>query len=498
RSSTETKIVNNRCVKNIYMDRLIVYNLLLYFVYILQGEVSCHSASPTKSFFSRGPFSRPSSPMSAPARSRNSPGSPKTIFPYPSQQDSSPRSPRRLNSSTRKASSLSSPPTTPTQAIKQPPPFPLEVSRSDPEQPEERLRSLSSPLDTGQRFSLPSTKPPQIPSSTLISTSRLIGLIVLCFSTAVEESESDIYMRFMKSHKCYDIVPTSSKLVVFDTTLQVKKAFFALVANGVRAAPLWETKKQSFVGMLTITDFINILHRYYKSPMVQIYELEEHKIETWRELYLQETFKPLVNISPDASIFDAVYSLIKNKIHRLPVIDPVSGNALYILTHKRILKFLQLFVCEMPKPAFMKQTLEELGIGTYSNIAFIHPDTPIIKALSIFVERRVSALPVVDESGKVVDIYSKFDVINLAAEKTYNNLDISVTQALMHRSQYFEGVMKCNRLETLETIVDRIVKAEVHRLVVVDENACIVGIVSLSDILQALVLTPAGIDALHC
>ncbi|MGH0165973.1 UNVERIFIED_CONTAM: hypothetical protein FKN15_067062, partial [Acipenser sinensis] len=65
---------------------------------------------------------------------------------------------------------------------------------------------------------------------------------------AVEESESDIYMRFMKSHKCYDIVPTSSKLVVFDTTLQVKKAFFALVANGVRAAPLWETKKQSFVG----------------------------------------------------------------------------------------------------------------------------------------------------------------------------------------------------------------------------------------------------------
>lgn len=30
--------------------------------------------------------------------------------------------------------------------------------------------------------------------------------------------------------------------------LQVKKAFFALVANGVRAAPLWESKKQSFVG----------------------------------------------------------------------------------------------------------------------------------------------------------------------------------------------------------------------------------------------------------
>lgn len=53
-------------------------------------------------------------------------------------------------------------------------------------------------------------------------------------------------------------------------------------------------------------------------------------------------------------------------------------------------------------------------------------------------------------------------VQNLAAEKTYNNLDLTVTQALRHRSQYFEGVMKCNKLETLQTIVDRIVKAEVH------------------------------------
>ncbi|XP_023828407.2 5'-AMP-activated protein kinase subunit gamma-2 isoform X3 [Salvelinus sp. IW2-2015] len=493
---------------------------------IQKDDGSCHSASPTKGFFTRGPFSRPSSPKSAPARTKNSPGSPKTIFPYTSShQDSPPKSPRRLSfsgifrsssrdsnstspvsiklfSRARKASGISSPPSTPpTQAAKQPPAFPLEAYRSEPERLEARMRSYSSPPDTGQRFSLRCSKPPMTPSAPIAnSRSRPVhglaeGMLekLDLEDEAFEESESDIYMRFMKSHKCYDIVPTSSKLVVFDTTLQVKKAFFALVANGVRAAPLWETKKQSFVGMLTITDFINILHRYYKSPMVQIYELEEHQIETWRELYLQETFKPLVNISPDASIFDAVYSLIKNKIHRLPVIDPVSGNALYILTHKRILKFLQLFVCEMPKPAFMKQTLEELTIGTYHNIAFIHPNTPIIKALNIFVDRRVSALPVVDESGKVVDIYSKFDVINLAAEKTYNNLDITVTQALRHRSQYFEGVMKCNRLETLETIVNRIVKAEVHRLVVVDENARIVGIVSLSDILQALVLTPAGI-----
>lgn len=52
----------------------------------------------------------------------------------------------------------------------------------------------------------------------------------------------------------------------------------------------------------------------------------------------------LVSISPDASLYDAIKTLIHNRIHRLPVIDPLTGNVLYILTHKRILRFLFLYV----------------------------------------------------------------------------------------------------------------------------------------------------------
>ena len=81
------------------------------------------------------------------------------------------------------------------------------------------------------------------------------------------------------------MIPTSAKLVVFDTELLVKKAFFALVYNGVRAAPLWDSKNQKFVGMLTITDFIRILQMYYKSPTAEMEELEEHKLATWRSKF---------------------------------------------------------------------------------------------------------------------------------------------------------------------------------------------------------------------
>ncbi|XP_026121744.1 5'-AMP-activated protein kinase subunit gamma-1-like [Carassius auratus] len=335
------------------------------------------------------------------------------------------------------------------------------------------------------------------------------------------DPNAEAYMNFVKKHCCYDAIPTSCKLVIFDTTLQVKKAFFALVANGLRAAPLWDNKLQRFVGktelaecvhiifiyelfsclfhslaiftgMLTITDFINILHRYYRSPMVQIYELEEHKIETWRDVYLQYHDQCLISITPDASLFDAVYSLLKHKIHRLPVIDPQSGNVLHILTHKRILKFLHIFGAAMPKPRFLKMQIKDAGIGTFTDVATVSQTASVYDALSVFVERRVSALPVVDDNGKVVALYSRFDVINLAAQKTYNNLSMSMQEAMRRRCCSVEGVIKCYPDETLETAIDRIVKAEVHRLVLVDRDDVVRGIISLSDLLQAFVLSPAG------
>ena len=65
-----------------------------------------------------------------------------------------------------------------------------------------------------------------------------------------ESDEGQIFIKFFRYHKCYDLIPTSAKLVVFDTQLLVKKAFFALVYNGVRAAPLWDSSKQRFVAIL--------------------------------------------------------------------------------------------------------------------------------------------------------------------------------------------------------------------------------------------------------
>lgn len=59
----------------------------------------------------------------------------------------------------------------------------------------------------------------------------------------------------------------------------------------------------------------------------------------------------------------------------------------------------------------MQKKLRDLKIGTYDNIETADETTTIITALHKFVERRVSALPMVDAEGRLTDIYAKFDVI---------------------------------------------------------------------------------------
>ncbi|KAF5285899.1 hypothetical protein FQA39_LY04360 [Lamprigera yunnana] len=110
---------------------------------------------------------------------------------------------------------------------------------------------------------------------------------------------------FFKFHKWYDLIPTSTNVVVFDTQLLVKKACFDLMYNGVRATLLWDSSQQEF--------------------------------------------------------------------------------------------------------------LRETKIATYDDIEVAYEDTSIIVALKKFLGQRVSALPLVDSQGPLVDIYAEFDVINLAA-----------------------------------------------------------------------------------
>lgn len=71
---------------------------------------------------------------------------------------------------------------------------------------------------------------------------------------------------------------------------------------------------------------------------------------------------------------------------------------------------------------------------------------------------------------------------------------MTINEALAFRKERAENVAKCYKHEILSSCMERIVKAEVHRLVVVDSEEHVIGVLSLSDLLNYIVRRPNQLD----
>jgi 5'-AMP-activated protein kinase regulatory gamma subunit len=232
----------------------------------------------------------------------------------------------------------------------------------------------------------------------------------------------------------------------------------------------------------------------YDSKWNSLDTLETSSILEWKQDLLKTSnklMKPnIIQLSPQDSLYTAILTLIEHKIHRIPVIDPLTHDFLFLITHKRILKFLYLYIYDLPQPQFIHQTLDELKIGTYENLVLIDLQSKLIEVLRKFQSLRISALPVVDSEKRLHDVYSKFDIMHLAATRTYANLDVPLCDILDSIHDHnTRQLATCKKNDQLFELMDKFVTREVHRLIIIDDNQHILGIFSMSDLMRFLVST---------
>ncbi|KAG2224414.1 hypothetical protein INT45_002953 [Circinella minor] len=296
---------------------------------------------------------------------------------------------------------------------------------------------------------------------------------------------------FLKEHTAYDVLPVSYRLIVFDTRLLVKKALAGLVQNGIVSAPLWSSELHRFAGMLTVSDFVNLIQYYYTHASVEdaLQDIEKFEIGHLRDVEkkLGAPAPQLISMHPMSSLYDACRLLAESRAHRVPLLDnDALGTEMIIsvITQYRILKFIAVNYQETRS---LRRSLAELKIGTYENIATAPLSTPVIELINIFVDKKISAVPIIDENGVVLNVYETVDVMSIARSGRYNELDIPVGEALEARPKDYPGVHTCTLNDTLYSIFQTIRKQRVYRLIVVDQDKKLIGIVSLSDILGYLV-----------
>ncbi|KAI9890407.1 MAG: AMP-activated serine/threonine-protein kinase regulatory subunit [Vezdaea aestivalis] len=295
---------------------------------------------------------------------------------------------------------------------------------------------------------------------------------------------------FLKIRTSYDVLPLSFRLIVFDTELLVKASLNILIQNGIVSAPLWDSKSERFAGLLTTSDYINVIQFYWANPDA-LKEIDQFRLSSLREVEKKIGAAPIetISIHPEQSVYEACRRMLESRARRIPLVDidhdTSHHSIISVVTQYRILKFVAVNVKETQ---MLRKPLRQLNVGTYKGLVSTTLDQPVIDVIHKLVKHNISSVPILDSEGVVTNVFEAVDVISLIKGGVYDDLNLAVGEALAKRPDTFPGIYTCSLDDRLDTIFDTIRRSRVHRFVVIDEENRLTGVLTLSDILEYILL----------
>lgn len=182
--------------------------------------------------------------------------------------------------------------------------------------------------------------------------------------------------------------------------------------------------------------------------------------------------------------------MLKTRARRIPLVDVDDETGretvISVITQYRILKFIA--VNNEHHTVMLKKTVREIGLGTYAHLATVRMDNTVLDAIHMMVDRNISCIPIVDAEDRVLNAFEAVDVIPCIKGGAYEELDGTVGDALCKRPEDSPGIYTCSEGDRLDSLFDTIRKSRVHRLIVVDDDNKLKGVISLSDILKYVLL----------
>eukprot|EP00668_Euglena_longa_P011842 GGOE01014262.1.p1 GENE.GGOE01014262.1~~GGOE01014262.1.p1 ORF type:complete len:332 (-),score=81.94 GGOE01014262.1:119-1114(-) len=286
-------------------------------------------------------------------------------------------------------------------------------------------------------------------------------------------------IEFFRNNTCYDFLPNSSEVVVVDIDLPLRYAFSVAQDNNLIAASLWDSRIKRLVGMLTITDYVKMLLHFRDDPD-GMHEFWTLPIRTWYQSRPNKPMLPngeIVHCGVEDSLLEALRLLNVHKVHRLPALH--GGNLLHAICRPSILSY---FVANYPLDApIFSYSVGDLKIGTFNRIFTGTPHTPLFTLLDTCVKKAVSSIPIVNEKGVLLDVFSRQDVMNIAVEGDHS---MDSTIAEINSAYYTHEVLVCKIEDSLRAVLQHLMRSGAQRLICVDDNKVVQGIVSVEDIFK--------------
>jgi 5'-AMP-activated protein kinase regulatory gamma subunit len=260
----------------------------------------------------------------------------------------------------------------------------------------------------------------------------------------------------------------------------------------MQAAPLWDPSICQFVGLLKVTDFIDIL-RHYRLTNSNVASLATRSIA---DMFHDESIRKAVGVnfgfwSADSSttLKHACRLLHTHNLDFLPIVMPEDMRVLACITYTNILEHLVTHFREQRR--LFDDSIYDLKIGTYHDkLVTVAPTQSLAHALELMHTHNLSALPIVHpDTKKIVGVYSRSDITFLTkatdAEDAVANLDLQLCDVLEQQRTDVttpDAMHTCSTTHTLQSIFEYFAQLRFNRLFVVDEKERLVGVVSARDL----------------
>jgi len=183
----------------------------------------------------------------------------------------------------------------------------------------------------------------------------------------------------------------------------------------------------------------------------------------------------VVTVGEKEKVVNAMKTMVSLDIRRLPIVrgDKLVG----IITMLDILDAIYSWISDrnsegsLYSDIYMKNVIE---VGTRSVVS-ARPDTPISEVISLFLRHNFGSMPIVDEAGRLVGIFTEWDVLKIASQLDFPHRVRDVMTRIVYVLTSYSTVMD---------VLEGITIYKFRRYPLVDETGKVIAMLHAKDVLK--------------
>jgi CBS domain-containing protein len=288
----------------------------------------------------------------------------------------------------------------------------------------------------------------------------------------------------------------NKSIISIDANASVVDALQVLSSNNILGAPVFDKETNNFMGFVDMMDLLANVVSFYKERDIEGQAGEEvpvswcRNIETLKERGEQFAKQPVTAlidksrvdeycpVSHHGTLFQVMEDVLSQHVHRVPVFDN-SDKVYNVLSQSDLIQFLYENIRDIGIARF--DTVEKLGLGTPAVIS-MSARAKAIHAFFLMLYNKVPAVAIVSGNGELVGNLSASDLRGLD-QNTFTELLKPVMEFVKSVKRH-RGLITCKKDSTLESVLSKLANNKVHRLWIVNDQNCPIGVVTLTDIMR--------------